>query len=72
MSCFCLPCLEARYRRGLLFNGNANAHLRGPAAAPKIGQQPAKRARGGEAPMLNEFNKEPLDTIDLDDVKVGH
>ncbi|CAM9096981.1 unnamed protein product [Pylaiella littoralis] len=65
--------LPARYRRGLLFAGNPPTRLRGAAAAPKIGQgAPPKRIPRGEAPMLNDFNKDPLDTIDLDDVQEGY
>lgn len=44
-------------------------NLRGGALTPKA-KNPAKRV--GEPSMLNDFDKEPLDTIDLDDVKVGH
>eukprot|EP00752_Nemacystus_decipiens_P004236 g3869.t1 len=60
----------ARYRRGLLFN--PNAHLRGGKAAPKAGQAPPPKRPNNEQAMLNDFNKEVLDTLDLDDVKEGH
>ncbi|CAM9608365.1 unnamed protein product [Ectocarpus sp. 12 AP-2014] len=62
--------IPVRYRRGLLFNGNAK--LRGGAAAANKVKNAAAKPQVGEHGMLHDFTKTPLDTLDLDDVKDGH